>query len=94
MKEFMMAALPWICIGIAIALLAASHGMAKKAKDSGKEHGNYMTEGMCLGMCVGTALGDNGLIYGMLLGLVVGMLIKKEWMSANREAKNNEKGCR
>ena len=37
MKEFMMAALPWICIGIAIALLAASHGMAKKAKDSGKE---------------------------------------------------------
>ena len=52
------------------------------------------TEGMCLGMCVGTALGDNGLIYGMLLGLVVGMLIKKEWISANREAKNNEKGCR
>ena len=78
MKDFMMAALPWICIGIAIALFAANHGAAKKAKDSDKEYGNYMTEGMCLGMCVGTALGGNGLIYGMLGGLVVGMLIKKE----------------
>ena len=78
MKEFMMAALPWICIGIAIALFAVNHGAAKKAKDSDKEYGNYMTEGMCLGMYVGTALGGNGLIYGMLLGLVVGMFIKKE----------------
>ena len=78
MKEFMLAALPWICIGIAIALFAASQGVVKKAKDSGKEHGNYMAEGMCLGVGVGTALGGNGLIYGMLLGLVVGMFIKKE----------------
>lgn len=78
MKEFMMAALPWICIGIVIALFAANHGAAKKAKDSDKEYGNYMTEGMCLGMCMGAALGRNGLIYGMLLGLVIGMFIKKE----------------
>ena len=78
MKEFMMAALPWICIGIAIALFAANHGAAKKAKDSDKEYGNYMTEGMCLGMCVGIALGGNELIYGMLVGLVVGIFIKKK----------------
>lgn len=78
MKEFIVAALPWICIGIAIALFAANHGAAKKAKDSDKEYRNYMTEGMCLGMCVGTALGGNGLIYGMLVGLVIGMCIKKE----------------
>ena len=78
MKAFMMAALPWICIGIAIALFAANHGAVKKAKDSDKEYGNYMTEGMCLGMCMGAALGRNGLIYGMLLGLVIGMFIKKE----------------
>ena len=77
MKEFMMAALPWICIGIAIALFAANHGAAKKAKDSDKESGNYMTERMCLGMCVGTALGGNGLSYVMLVGLVIGMCIKK-----------------
>ena len=46
MKEFMMAALPWICIGIAIALFAANHGTVKKAKDGDKHYGNYMTEGM------------------------------------------------
>ena len=78
MKEFMMAALPWICIGFAIALFAAHHGAVKKAKDIGKEHGNCMSEGMCLGVRVGTALGGNGLIYGMLVGLVIGMFIKKE----------------
>ena len=78
MKEFMMAALPWICIGFAIALFAANHDAVKKAKASGKEHGNYMAEGIGLGMCVGTALGRNGLIYGMLVGLVIGMFIKKE----------------
>ena len=37
MKEFMMAALPWICIGFAIALFAANHGAVKKAKAGGKE---------------------------------------------------------
>ena len=78
MKEFILAALPWICIGIAVALFAANHSAVKKAKDAEKEYGNYMAEGMCFGMCVGTALGGNGLIYGMLLGLVVGMFIKKE----------------
>jgi len=78
MKEFLIAALPWICIGIAIALFAADHSVSKKAKKDRKEYGNYMTEGMCLGMCAGTALGGNGLIYGMLFGLVVGMTIRKE----------------
>lgn len=78
MKEFMMAALPWICIGFAIALFAANHGTAKKAKADEKAHGNYMTEGMCLGMCIGTALGENGLIYGMLAGMIIGMNIEKE----------------
>jgi len=37
MNEFLMAALPWICIGIAIALFAVNHGAAKKAKTDGKE---------------------------------------------------------
>ena len=78
MKEFIMEALPWICIGIAIALCAANYCVAKKAEDSDTEYENYMTEGMCLGMCAGTALGGNGLVYGMLVGLVVGMFIKKE----------------
>lgn len=78
MKEFMMAALPWICIGIAIALFAANHGAKKKAKADGEEYDNYMTEGMCLGMCVGTALGGNGVSLGMLVGMALGMYIRKK----------------
>ena len=78
MKEFMMAALPWICIGIAIALFAANHGAVKKAKENDKEYGNYITEGMCLGMCVGTALDGNSLSLGMLIGMAIGMCIRKE----------------
>lgn len=77
MTEFIMAALPWICIAVAIALFAANHGSAKKAKEEGREYENYMTEGMCLGMCVGTALGGNGLIYGMMIGMAVGLCIRK-----------------
>ena len=78
MKDFIMAALPWICIGIAVALVAANHGAKKKSNADGEEFSNYMTEGMCLGMCVGTTLGGNGLVYGMLAGLIIGMCIKKE----------------
>jgi len=78
MKEFMTAAMPWICIGVAVALFAVNHSTEKKAKGSGKEYSSYMTEGMCIGMCVGTALGGNCLIYGMLAGLALGICIKKE----------------
>ena len=78
MKEFLTAALPWIIIANAIALFAANHSAAKKTKDSDKEYGNYMTEGMCLGMCVGTALGGNGLIYGMMIGMAISMCIRKK----------------
>ena len=33
MNEFLMAALPWIWIGLAIALFAANHNESKKEKD-------------------------------------------------------------
>ena len=77
MNEFLTAALPWICIGVAVALFAVNHGAVKKAKENDKEYGNYITEGMCLGMCVGTALGGNGLIYGLLVGMAIGVCIKR-----------------
>ena len=34
MKEFILAALPWICIGIAVALFAANHSAVKKPPDA------------------------------------------------------------
>ena len=79
--DFLQAALPWIAVGLLLAVFfARSAGKKKKEKESD----NYGTEGMCLGMCFGTAigaaLGNNtgiGITLGMLLGLAVGTGIKK-----------------
>lgn len=77
MKDFITAALPWIIIGIAIALLAVNAGKRKKGDDN-------MSEGMCIGMCIGVALGASGVIdlglgisLGMLAGMAVGSCVKK-----------------
>ena len=80
--DFLRAALPWIVMGLLLAVFAARSAGRKKKE---KEIDNYGTEGMCLGMCFGTAvgaaLGNNtgiGITLGMLLGLAVGTSIKKE----------------
>ena len=87
--DFIRAALPWIAMGLLLAVFAA-RGVGRKKKE--KEIDNYGTEGMCLGMCfgtaIGTALGNNtgiGISLGMLLGLAIGSSIKKE------EQNNDEK---
>ena len=87
--DFFRAALPWVAIGLLLAVFAARSAGRKKKE---KEIDNYGTEGMCLGMCfgtaIGTALGNNtgiGISLGMLLGLAVGSSIKKE------EKNNDEK---
>ena len=87
--DFLRAALPWIAIGLLLAVFFA-RSAGKKKKE--KEIDNYGTEGMCLGMCfgtaIGTALGNNtgiGISLGMLLGLAIGSSIKKE------EQNNDEK---
>ena len=87
--DFIRAALPWVAMGLLLAVFAA-RSAGRKKKD--KEIDNYGTEGMCLGMCfgtaIGTALGNNtgiGISLGMLLGLAVGSSIKKE------EQSNDEK---
>ena len=53
MADFFTAALPFIAIGLAIALLAAN---ARR----GRERKNYLTEGMCLGLALGA--GCSGLL--------------------------------
>lgn len=52
-KDFFTAALPWICMGLLLAIFFAKSSRKKKGKES-KE--NYGTEGMALGMCFGTAI--------------------------------------
>lgn len=82
MLEFFRAAIPWVVVGLVLAVLAARG--TKKKKD-GKSQGNYGTEGMCIGMCVGTALDSTmwnntglGISLGMLIGLAIGSFIRKE----------------
>ncbi|WP_418751409.1 hypothetical protein [Frisingicoccus sp.] len=81
MKEFMMAALPWVIAGLCVAVLAVRAG-----RKESKEQETYMGEGMCLGMCLGVSLdsligSDNlGIVMciGMLIGEVIGMMIPKK----------------
>lgn len=80
MKDFIFAALPFVVVGICLALLAANQ---KRIKES--EEKNHMTEGMCIGMCFGVALATSmhfnlglGISLGMLVGETIGMLMPKE----------------
>ena len=52
--DFLRAALPWIAVGLLLAMLFA-RGAKEKMKES--KAGDYGTEGMCLGMCLGTTIG-------------------------------------
>ena len=89
--DFMQAALPWIAMGLLLAIFCARSASEKRKND--KMDDNYGTEGMCLGMCLGTAIGtalDNntgiGISLGMLIGLAIGTCMKKE----NGEKGNDE----
>ena len=80
--EFMSATLPWIAMGLLLAVFFARGAVRKKEKEK-KE--NYGSEGMALGMCFGVAMGTAthintglGLTAGMLLGLVIGSSIEKK----------------
>ena len=81
---FAKAALPWVAVGLLIAVFCA-RGAGKKKSGKEEKTENYGTEGMCLGMCfgtaIGTALGNNtglGISLGMLIGLAIGSAIEKK----------------
>ena len=81
---FAKAALPWVAMGLLIAVFCA-RGAGKKKSGKEEKTENYGTEGMCLGMCfgtaIGTALGNNtglGISLGMLIGLAIGSAIEKK----------------
>ena len=80
--DFLSAALPWISIGLLLAIFFAQN--AGKKKDNKKKE-NFATEGLALGMCFGVAIssafGNNtgiGLTLGMLAGFIIGSLIEKK----------------
>ena len=65
MKDFILAALPFIVIGICLAVICAN---GKKYKQT------YCSEGMAIGMCFGTAIAS-ALHINLGLGISIGMLI-------------------
>ena len=80
--DFMSASLPWVAMGLLLAIFFARAAHMKK-KDGKKE--DRGSEGMALGMCFGVALSTAlhintglGLMAGMVLGLLVGSGIKKK----------------
>ncbi|MGN0314306.1 MAG: hypothetical protein ACI4EG_05900 [Fusicatenibacter sp.] len=87
--DFLRAALPWIAVGLLLAVFAA-RGTSKKKEQTG----DYGTEGMCIGMCFGTAIGTSfgnntglGISLGMLIGLAIGTRIKKETRGEDNDEK-------
>ena len=80
--DFMSAALPWIAMGLLLAIFFAKAAHMKKKDEKKEDHGS---EGMALGMCFGVALSTAlhinvglGLMAGMVLGLFVDSGIKKK----------------
>lgn len=80
--DFLSAALPWICMGL---LLAVFFARSTRKEQENKKNDNYSTEGLALGMCfgvaIGTSFGNNtgiGLTLGMLAGFVIGSCIEKK----------------
>lgn len=78
MYEFFRAAMPWVAVGIVLAVLAAK-GANRKKDDKSRD--NYGTEGMCIGTALGSSLWNNtgiGISLGMLIGLALGSFIRKD----------------
>lgn len=87
MKDFIFASLPWIVIGITIAVITAFLTKSKKRNDidlktqsdeDKKEEETYISQGISLGMCFGVAIGSALMnIFGdqaLTYGICFGML--------------------
>ena len=76
MKDFIFAALPFVIIGICLAIICANFKNEKKT---------YCSEGMAIGMCFGVAISSAlhinlgiGISLGMLIGEAIGICKEKK----------------
>ena len=76
MKDFILAALPFVIIGVCLAIICAN---GKKYKET------YLSEGLAIGMCFGVAVAS-ALHINLGLGISIGMLIG-EAIGINKEKK-------
>ena len=80
--DFIMAALPWMAMGLMLAIFAVREN---SRKNNPEKEDNYGSEGMALGMCFGTAIASAmkqdiglGISICMLMGLAAGTSRKKK----------------
>lgn len=70
MKAFVLAALPWVMCGLAVAVLCASMGSMKNSDDP--ELRSRLSVGLALGLMFGTALNSLGLWGNHGIGFALG----------------------
>ncbi len=73
MKEFVLAALPWILVGLAVAIICVGLN-EKDAETNEKERQQHIALGLSLGLLWGVALNHCGLWENHALGLALGPL--------------------
>lgn len=72
MKDFIAAALPWVLMGLALAILAANHVMEKQ---NDEKRDTSVAFGAGFGLLLGVTLNSCGLWENHLLGLALGPLL-------------------
>ena len=87
MKDFILSALPFVLMGLALAVFAAGQVRKKKSSDQEKQEnhkrrGKNIPLGMALGMLAGVAFGTAGVLdlatslsLGTLWGIVIASLL-------------------
>lgn len=68
MRDFINAALPWVLIGIALAISLANHNSEEKS--GGSQNTLYMGIGMVFGIAAAAA----GILHSYALGVSIGIL--------------------
>ncbi len=72
MNEFVMAAFPWILMGLALAIFASS--CAFEYEEDMKKQKSRMAIGMSIGILSGIAMTTVGLLQNYSLGISIGLL--------------------
>lgn len=89
MREFVLAALPWVLAGLAVAIICAGMSKKKKEKDEKKTQ-QHMALGLSLGLLWGVALNNCGLwenhTLGYALGPLWGMALATLWDNDHKKS--------
>lgn len=91
MREFILAALPWVLCGIAVAIICVGMGRGK-TKENEKALEKNMALGMSLGLLFGVALNGAGFwenhALGFALGPLWGMALTTLFQGGDNSGKN------